>query len=150
MSEIKEDIKQIEDDEEEDLTNIKVELPGITIHRRVPQRKLDYGVKLRSILNEYTTCLIVGINNVGSKQIAELRKQLRGKARFLFGKNTMIRKIIRDYVKETGNPKWKKLMEICKGNTGFCFVKGDVAEMRKILLSEKKKLCSKSRCCCTN
>ena len=30
---------------DDDLDDIKIELPGITTHRRVPQRKLDYGKK---------------------------------------------------------------------------------------------------------
>ena len=99
---------------------------------------------MREIMDEYKTCLVVGVDNVGSKQIADLRKQLRGQARFLFGKNTMIRKVIRDYVKDTGNPKWMKLMDVCKGNTGFCFIKGSVIEMRKILLAEKKQCPAKA------
>ena len=49
---------------------------------KIPQRKLDYGTKLKGLLDEYDTCLIVTITNVGSKQIAEMRKDFRGRARF--------------------------------------------------------------------
>jgi len=122
---------------------IKIELPG-TRDKQVPQRKLDYGTKLKALLDEYDTCLIVTITNVGSKQIAEMRKDFRGRARFLFGKNTLIRKIIRDYVKETGNAKLMNLMEAVQGNCGFVFTKESCAALRKEIMERKKQCAAKA------
>lgn len=122
---------------------IKIELPG-TRDKQVPQRKIDYGVKLKSLLSEYDTCLIVTITNVGSKQIAEMRKDFRGRARFLFGKNTLIRKVIRDYVKETGNAKLMNLMEAVQGNCGFVFTKESCAALRKEIQDRKKQCAAKA------
>ncbi len=68
--------------------HIKVTLPGC---RRpdapIPQRKLDYAKKLKSCLEEYDTCLMITVDNVGAKQIQNLRKEYRHRCRFLFGKN---------------------------------------------------------------
>jgi len=105
---------------------------------------LDYAVKFKQLLEEYDTCLIVTITNVGSKQIAEMRKDFRGRARFLFGKNTLIRKIIRDYVKETGNKDLMALMESVKGNCGFVFTKESCAALRKELMARKKQCAAKA------
>jgi len=89
------------------------------------------------MLTEYTTCLIVTVDNFGSRNIAEMRKDFRGKARFLFGKNTLIRKVIRDYMKETNNKKLNNLLDCIKGNCGFCFTKINVNELRREILNRK-------------
>eukprot|EP01083_Nonionella_stella_P094256 264376_1 len=122
---------------------IQIDLPG-TRNKSIPQRKLDYGAKLKGLLAEYDTCLIVTITNVGSKQIAEMRKDLRGRARFLFGKNTLIRKVIRDYVKETGNKDLMALMEAVTGNCGFVFTKESCPALRKELMARKKQCAAKA------
>lgn len=123
---------------------IEIELPGERANKVIPQRKLDYGVKLKKLLDEYDTCLIVTITNVGSKQIAEMRKDFRGRCRFLFGKNTMIRKVIRDYVKETGNKSLMNLMENVTGNCGFVFTKESCSALRKELMARKKQCAAKA------
>eukprot|EP01084_Bolivina_argentea_P129749 229114_1 len=81
------------------ISNIRIELPSQR-QKLIPQRKLVFAEKLKSLLDEYDACLIIDITNIGSQQIAEMRKEFHNNAhRFLFGKNTLIRKIIRDYVK---------------------------------------------------
>lgn len=123
---------------------IVVQLPGQRANKIIPKRKIDYGIKLKALLDEYDKCLIVTVTNVGSKQIAEMRKDFRGRARFLFGKNTMIRKVIRDYVKETGNGKLMTLMEAVQGNCGFVFTKESCAALRKEIQDRKKQCPAKS------
>ena len=73
------------------------------------KRKRKYAAKLKLLLNEYNNCLIIIVDNIPNKQISEMRKKLHGRARFLFGKNTLIRKIIRDHIKESNNVKYKRL-----------------------------------------
>jgi len=64
-----------------------IQLPGSRLHKIIPARKIKYGDKLKELLSEYSSCLLCDVTNVGSSQIAEMRKDFRGKARFLFGKN---------------------------------------------------------------
>jgi len=127
----------------DDMSNIKIRLPGQKANRIIPQRKLDYAAKFKELLDEYDQCLIVTVTNVGSKQIAEMRKDFRGRVRFLFGKNTLIRKVIRDYVKETGNAKLMALMDAIQGNCGMVFTKEAVGPMRKELIARKKQCAAK-------
>lgn len=117
--------------------DMDIVLPGVRLKRIVPQRKIDYAKKLRTLLEEYSTCLIVTVDNFGSRNIAEMRKNFRGRARFLFGKNTLIRKVIRDYMKETNNKGLNNLLDCVKGNCGFCFTKGNVGDLRREILNRK-------------
>merc|ERR1711911_566767 len=62
-----------------------------------------------------------GADNVGSKQLQQIRRSLRDHAVVLMGKNTMIRKAIRGHL-ET-NPALERLLPHIKGNVGFVFTK---------------------------
>jgi len=129
--------------DDEPLGEINIVLPGQK-DKKVPQRKLDYAVKLRECLDEFDKCLIVSIWNVGSKQILDMRKDFRGRCRFLFGKNTLIRKVIRDYVKDTRNGNLMNLMEVCQGNVALIFTKEEVAPLRKEIEARKKQTAAKA------
>jgi large subunit ribosomal protein LP0 len=84
------------------------------------------------------------VTNVGSSQIGEMRKDFRKRGRFLFGKNTLIRKCIREYMKNTGNRKLMTLLDLCRGNSGFFFTKGDVGALRKEITARQVQQPAKS------
>lgn len=88
------------------------------------------------MFNEYQKCLIVGVDNVGSKQMQEIRHAMRGHGEILMGKNTMIRKAIRGHLNEL--PQLEKLLPYIVGNIGFVFTKEDLGEIRKKLLENKR------------
>lgn len=52
----------------------------------------------QNLLDEYPKCFIVGADNVGSKQMQQIRITLRGSGVVLMGKNTMMRKAIRGHI----------------------------------------------------
>jgi len=97
--------------------------------------KSNYFVKLISLLDEYPRCFMVGVDNVGSKQMQKIRIALRGHAEVLMGKNTMMRKAIRGHMEN--NPALEKLLPHIKGNIGFVFTKGDLTEIRQIIMDNK-------------
>jgi len=76
---------------------------------------------------------IVDVDNVGSFQLQSTRIELRGKAEVLMGKNTMMRKCIREFVEENPGTPVGQLEELCRGNIGFIFTNGDLSEVREIL-----------------
>jgi large subunit ribosomal protein LP0 len=96
-------------------------------------RKKEYFVKMKGFLAEYSRAFIVEIDNVGSKQIQETRIELRGKAEVLMGKNTMMRKVIREFVEEHPESPVAQLEECCRGNIGFVFCSGPLGDVRKII-----------------
>uniref|UniRef100_A0A8C4NAK2 Large ribosomal subunit protein uL10 n=1 Tax=Eptatretus burgeri TaxID=7764 RepID=A0A8C4NAK2_EPTBU len=97
--------------------------------------KANYFSKIIKLLDEYPRCFIVGADNVGSKQMQQIRMSLRGKAVVLMGKNTMMRKAIRGHLESI--PTLEKLLSHIKGNVGFVFTKEDLAEIRDLLLKNK-------------
>ncbi|XP_077317572.1 large ribosomal subunit protein uL10 [Lithobates pipiens] len=97
--------------------------------------KSNYFLKIIQLLDDYPKCFIVGADNVGSKQMQQIRMSLRGKAVVLMGKNTMMRKAIRGHLEN--NSALEKLLPHIKGNVGFVFTKEDLAEVRDMLLANK-------------
>jgi len=98
--------------------------------------KANYFTKLENLLEDYPKCFIVGADNVGSKQMQEIRIALRGKAVVLMGKNTMMRKAIRGYMEK--NPDLERLLPHIKMNVGFVFTKEELITIRDLLLANKK------------
>jgi len=90
--------------------------------------KASYFLKLVKLLDEYPKCFIVGADNVGSKQMQEIRIALRGKAVVLMGKNTMMRKAIRGHLEK--NPDLERLLPHIKNNVGFVFTREDLTVVR--------------------
>jgi large subunit ribosomal protein LP0 len=99
--------------------------------------KANYFTKLTALLDEYPKCFIVGADNVGSKQMQEIRIALRGQAIVLMGKNTMMRKAIRGHLEV--NPDLERLLPHIKQNVGFVFTKLELLCVRDLLLANKVK-----------
>jgi len=98
--------------------------------------KAKYFVKLVELFEEYPKCFLVGVDNVGSKQMQEIRQNLRGHAVILMGKNTMIRRAIRGHLAK--NPALEKLLPYVVQNVGFVFTKEDLGEIRTKLMENKR------------
>jgi len=101
----------------------------------VDQKKQAYFTKLIKLLDEYPKVFVVGVDNVGSNHMQKIRKALRGKGEVLMGKNTMIRKAIRGHLQNI--PGLSELLPFIRGNMGFVFTKGDLGDVKKILLTER-------------
>jgi len=98
--------------------------------------KVKYFARILTLFDEYKTCLLVGVDNVGSKQMQEIRIAMRGHGEIIMGKNTMIRKAIRGHLQE--NPNLERLLPYIVGNVGFVFTKEDLGDIRKKLLENKR------------
>jgi len=98
--------------------------------------KSNYFTKIIALFDEYPKCFLVGVDNVGSKQMQEIRHAMRGHGEILMGKNTMIRKAIRGHTQQ--NPALEKLLPYIVGNVGFVFTKEDLSDIRKKLLENKR------------
>ena len=78
---------------------------------------------------------MVGADNVGSKQMQQIRISLRDKGTILMGKNTTIRKIIRGHLES--NPNLERLLPHIHGNIGFVFTSCDLKEIRDLIEANK-------------
>eukprot|EP00449_Zooxanthella_nutricula_P016380 CAMPEP_0198541404 /NCGR_PEP_ID=MMETSP1462-20131121/53724_1 /TAXON_ID=1333877 /ORGANISM="Brandtodinium nutriculum, Strain RCC3387" /LENGTH=341 /DNA_ID=CAMNT_0044271563 /DNA_START=73 /DNA_END=1096 /DNA_ORIENTATION=+ len=84
-------------------------------------KKTAYFNKLVNLCVEHPNALLVQVDHVASKQMQDIRMELRGQAVVLMGKNTMIRKAL-----ELGHAKHPdagldKLRASVQGNLGFIF-----------------------------
>jgi len=100
-----------------------------------PERKTEYFARMKDLLATYSKCFVVEVDNVGSNQLQRTRIGLRGKAEILMGKNTMMRKIIREFCDENPDTQVAKLEPLVRGNIGFVFTNGDLGEVREVLES---------------
>jgi large subunit ribosomal protein LP0 len=98
-------------------------------------RKARYKVKFESLIHEYKNVLIIGVDNVGSNQLQKIRIALRGKAVVIMGKNTLMRKLIRDNLER--NPKLEALLPYVVGNMGLVFTNEDMSQLRTVITSFK-------------
>jgi large subunit ribosomal protein LP0 len=99
------------------------------------ERRDGYFDKIKELLEKYPKILIVGADNVGSHHMQQIRIALRGKAILLMGKNTMMRKAIKEHLEK--NRQLEALLPYVKGNVGFLFTDKDLSEIRKAVLDIK-------------
>lgn len=97
--------------------------------------KANYFVRLLSLFDEFPRFLLVNVDNVGSKQMQQIRISLRDRATIIMGKNTTIRKAIRGHLDQ--NPQLEKVLPHIRGNVGFVFTKEDLNDIREIIENNK-------------
>lgn len=97
--------------------------------------KTNYFLKIIQLIDEYPKCFVVNVDNVGSKQMQQIRCSLRGTAVVLMGKNTMMRKAIRGHLDK--NQALERLLPHIKGNVGFVFTKEDLVDVRDRIIANK-------------
>ncbi|KAJ3126857.1 ribosomal protein P0 (A0) (L10E) [Nowakowskiella sp. JEL0407] len=105
-------------------------------------KKEAYFTKLNNYLEEYKSIFIVNVDNVGSNQMHQIRIALRGQGTILMGKNTMVRKALRNLVDE--RPEFQQLIDVVKGNVGFVFTNGDLKDVREKIISNRVQAPAKS------
>lgn len=99
------------------------------------QRKNAYWAKLETALNEYKNILIITVDFVGSRQMQTVRQAIRNEGIVLMGKNTVIRKVMRENLGKY--PALEALIPLIRGNMGFVFTNKDLNVVRKKVMSFK-------------
>jgi len=84
-------------------------------------KKQIYFDKLTDLCVNCGTALIVQVDHVGSKQMQDIRMDLRGRAVVLMGKNTMIRKALSLGHEKNPEAGMENLRANMRGNIGFIF-----------------------------
>lgn len=97
--------------------------------------KAAYFEKLENAIRNHSKFLLVNADNVSSKQFAEIRIALRGKATVVMGKNTMMKKCIKDLLHEF--PDYERVLPYLVQNVGFIFTNDDLSEIRDMVLEHK-------------
>ncbi len=98
-------------------------------------KKMKYFAHLESALDTYNKAFIVNADNVGSKQMQEIRIANRHDCLLVFGKNTQMKRCIADKAKT--RPELAPLCDHLVGNVGFVFTNSELKETRDRILSNK-------------
>jgi large subunit ribosomal protein LP0 len=97
--------------------------------------KAAYFEKAKRLLTEYERIFVCDADNVTSKQFQEIRRGMRGHGDILMGKNTMMKKAIKELT--ANNPALEKLIPLIRANVGFVLTNGDLKEVRDLIQSYK-------------
>jgi len=100
-------------------------------------KKIDYFEKMQRCLNTYNKVFVVQVDNVGSQQLQVTRKQMRGCAEILMGKNTLMRKVFDQFLTDNPNHPYQALVPLIKGNVGFVFTNDALPKIRDMILANK-------------
>jgi len=96
--------------------------------KKVRARKEELAEQLEELFDTYSKLFVVGVDNVSSNQLHEIRKTLRGEAVIYCGKNTQMRRVLRK-LEEQGKEELEKVRQVCKLNVALVFTNGDLKEM---------------------
>ena len=103
---------------------------------------MDFSKNFLQCLGEYKKLLIIEVDNVASKEWSETRQSLRGRAEILMGNDTVNRELLRREAKEDAG--LNSLIDIIRGNIGFCFTNEDISALRADIEEPKKPVPTKA------
>jgi large subunit ribosomal protein LP0 len=107
-------------------------------------KKVKYFAHLEECLNKYPRAFLVDADFVSSKQISDIRIALRGKAELMFGKNTMIRRCIRNLTADGSHPEWEAIVPYMVGNIGFVFTCEELDVVKEVIVEYVKPASAKA------
>lgn len=111
--------------------------------KKTKARKYQLAEELADHFDNYSRLFIVECDNVGSDQIHGIRRNLRGKALLYCGKNTQMRRVIRQ-LEENGRPELDKVRQACKLNVALIFTNEDLVQIRDAIIENKKPSAAKA------
>jgi len=104
--------------------------------KKLKERKYQLADELKSHFQTYSKLFMVDCDNVGSNQIQQIRIALRGKAVLYCGKNTQMRRVIRELENE-GMTNLEKVRMQLKLNLALVFTNEELPMVRDLILENK-------------
>lgn len=103
--------------------------------KKQKDRKYQLAEELEVHFQNFSKMFLVDVDNVGSNQLHQIRIALRGKAVIYCGKNTQMRRVIREM--EKTNPMLERVRNVLKLNLAIVFTNDNLAEIRDIIVNNK-------------
>lgn len=108
--------------------------------REYSEKKVNWVAKLNNFIGKYRRMVFCNVDNVQSQQMHNIRIGLRGKADILMGKNTMMRKVMRDRAEaenatDIDKALYEKIVAEKKlvGNLGIIFTNEDFDSIIQVI-----------------
>lgn len=112
--------------------------------REFSEKKVAYIEKMGDLLSTYSRLIFCNVDNVQSQQMHNIRRDLRGKGEMLMGKNTLMRKVIKDRSEaedatELDRQLYEKVVEegSLVGNLGILFTNEDFDVVQGIVRNNR-------------
>jgi large subunit ribosomal protein LP0 len=100
-------------------------------------KKKEYYAKMVRLLSTYTKVFVVAVDNVGSQQMNATRRSMRGKAEILMGKNTLMRKVLKEFLEANPGHFYANIEPKLAGNVGFVFTNDNLPKIRDLILANR-------------
>lgn len=100
-------------------------------------KKKEYYAKMTRMLSTYTKVFVVAVDNVGSQQMNATRRSMRGKAEILMGKNTLMRKVLKEFLEANPGHFYGSIEPKLAGNVGFVFTNDNLPKIRDLILANR-------------
>jgi len=110
--------------------------------KKTKDRKYQLADELKEHFDNYSKLFIVDCDNVVSDQLHNIRKNMRSVATIYCGKNTQMRRVIREL--EADRPELEKVRQACKLNVALVFTNSNLSEIRDMILENKKPSAAKA------
>jgi len=104
--------------------------------KKLKERKYTLADELKQHFQTYSKLFMVDCDNVGSNQIQQIRIALRGKAVLYCGKNTQMRRVIRE-LENDGMAQLEKVRLQLKLNIALVFTNEELPMVRDLILDNK-------------
>jgi len=96
-------------------------------------KKNAYVERVHRLIEDNKRILFVHCDNVGSAQMANIRRAIRGRAEMLMGKNTLIRKAMDLFMEKNPGHPIQPIIDTIRGNIGLIFTNIDLTVIRDVI-----------------
>merc|ERR1712144_166138 len=110
--------------------------------KKAKERKYELADDLIRLFGEYDRCLMVTVDNVGSNQLHHIRRALRGRAIIYCGKNTQMRRVLRQL--EVDRPELEQIRSKLKLNVALVFTHEDLSSLKDDIEANKRPTAAKT------
>jgi len=111
--------------------------------KKCKERKYELAEDLIRLFSEYNRCLMVTVDNVGSNQLHGIRRSLRGEAVIYCGKNTQMRRVLRE-LEADGRPELEQIRSKLKLNVALVFTHNDLVTLKTLIEEDKRPTAAKT------
>eukprot|EP01040_Poterioochromonas_malhamensis_P017816 gene17816-20601_t len=100
-------------------------------------KKIEYFSRMTEMLSTYGKVFVVSVDKVGSQQLNDTRKSMRGVAEILMGKNTLMKKVLKEFLAANPGHFYTNIAHKMAGNVGFVFTNSDLPKVRDLILANR-------------
>ena len=99
--------------------------------KNIPQKKIEFCNKLQELFHKYKKIILVSSENVNATQMLKIRHDLEGHSEIIFGKNSLMRRVIEHMKTEMGH--LEAIEPYLKNGVGLIFTNGSFNKIKRVI-----------------